>query len=225
MAVHLPTSNWVNNLWESHNDGAKSKRTAGKADNYRFHAISSTLAFNLTLLRFLLKNTCWYNFPHSGKVVPISIKAYGNVFRFTGTCLKNSETIPKLNCSSKRKFLHAEKKFITWKPNTCPSPKNADSTVANHTKTSEIPPVALIGGLCKTRSLMCWKLVEVHAKSKSGWDMKICYFCEFLHIDEFCPKWANLFATISRNLLHRIHHKWEQESDFKDVVAAKLIRS
>ena len=33
-----------------------------------------------------------------------------------------------------------------------------------YTKTSEIPPVAFIVGLYKTQSVMCSKLVEVHAK-------------------------------------------------------------
>jgi len=76
--------------------------------------------------------------------------------------LNKSEAIQPI---LEKKVVACRKNFIILKQNTYPSPKNASSTVPNDLKTSEIPPVAFIGGLCKTNSVMCSKLVEVHAKN------------------------------------------------------------
>jgi len=59
--------------------------------------------------------------------------------------------------------------------------------------------------------------------------MNICY-CYEIFVNSgpegvFGPKWTNSFTIISGNLLHRIDQKKEKQSDFKHVVAAKLVFS
>ena len=93
----------------------------------------------------------------------------------------------------KRKLLHI-KKILSFQNQTHVPPHKTREvrlqTARKRTKTSEIPRVAFNGGLYKTRSLMCSKLIEVHAKSKLGWGMKIWYFYEFVNIR--CPCFAKV---------------------------------
>jgi len=133
-----------------------------------YHALQSYWLFLVNPVQvYLKKHVGWYNLPHSGKFVPPTTKAYPNVLGAQARVWTTQERFPNSFYPFKKKVVACRKILIIARPNTTPLQKTRVVQLQREQKIHEnIRNSAsnLYWRSVKDHSMLCSKLVEVHAK-------------------------------------------------------------